>query len=373
MPLFLTQEPIHAVTKALTEALDHVEFGILLLAPDLRVRFINRSHVAIWGIPAEVLQGQPTYRTLLDDAARRGMYAVRPDRLPMFLERHRAEVADGTIQDGTIDLTDGRRVALRCLATQDGGRMLTSADVTWMKIEQERQQQAFDEAERLGAELRFSNETLESQAAYLASLAEAADEAARKADEAKHRLEEEMAERALLEAELRRMATTDPLTGALNRAQFMKLGARELSRVRNLQQEMAVIMLDIDHFKTINDRFGHSAGDRTLQEVVARLRRSVRQIDLLGRLGGEEFGIVLPALPAKAALQAAQRLRAAIAERPVAAGDQQITVTASVGIALARDSEAGLEQMLARADSALYAAKHAGRNCVRSAEPEMAI
>jgi diguanylate cyclase (GGDEF)-like protein len=369
MSMLLEVEDPQAMADALTDALDLVEFGILFLTPDLRVRFINRSLKQIWGFKPSVLQGHPTYRSLLQDAARRGMYAMPPDCVQAFIDRREAQVADGSVSDATIDLSDGRRLAFRCHVTRDGGRLLTSIDVTGAQVEIEHQREASAEAARLGAELRFSNETLESQAAYLAALAESADEAAHKADEAKRRLEQEIAERAMLEAELRRVATTDALTGALNRAQFFKLGERELSRVRSVGQEAAVLMLDIDYFKRINDEFGHAAGDATLREIVVRLHQSVRQIDLIGRLGGEEFGLVLPAIPAHATMQVAERLRTAIANRPVQAGDRQIPITASIGIALLRETDVGLEQVLARADSALYAAKHAGRDCVRSADP----
>ena len=150
----------------------------------------------------------------------------------------------------------------------------------------------------MNIEQRFNAETLETQAAYLASLAETADESARRAEEANRQLEHEIAERRQLEAQLRRMATTDGLTGTLNRARFLVLGQQELERSQQTGRGLAVLMLDIDHFKLINDRYGHQVGDEALKHFVAQLRAGVRGIDLLGRLGGEEFAIVLPAIDA---------------------------------------------------------------------------
>jgi diguanylate cyclase (GGDEF)-like protein len=372
MPLFLTHEPADTIMRALTEALDLVDVGIVLLTPDLRLRFVNAGQVEMWQFPAGVLSENPSFRGLMEFVATRHGYAVSPDQVTAYLDQREAAVRAGDIAPTLIELNDGRRLSFRCTVTPDGGRMLTYTDVTHLKREHQLLLAARDEAERLGAELRFSNESLESQAAYLASLAEAADEAAHRADQAKRQLEEEMAERLQLETELRRLATTDPLTGSLNRAQLLNLGQRELDRVKRLDQDLAVVMLDIDHFKTINDRQGHAAGDSALKCLVSRLRGGVRQIDLLGRLGGEEFAVVLPAIQPRSALLMAERLRAMVASIPAVHNGVEIPLTISVGVAMARPSDRDLDQVIARADDALYNAKRSGRNCVCSADPPMA-
>jgi diguanylate cyclase (GGDEF)-like protein len=177
-------------------------------------------------------------------------------------------------------------------------------------------------------------------------------------------LEHEIAERSKLEAQLRQMATTDPLTGALNRAQFMNLGQRELDRVKALGQGMALLMIDIDHFKTVNDRFGHPIGDRALCHMVDTLRPRLRRIDLLGRLGGEEFAILLPAIPHDAAGRVAERLRTCIEQTPMPYRDDRIGMTVSVGLALDQLADRSFDQLIARADAALHRAKAAGRNRV---------
>ena len=164
------------------------------------------------------------------------------------------------------------------------------------------------------------------------------------------------------------MATIDALTGALNRAQVLTLAQREMEQVRKIDQELAVLMFDIDHFKSINDRYGHPAGDTALQHLVSKLTGGVRRIDLVGRLGGEEFVVVLPAITPSTAVQAAERLRKIIADNPAVHNGQQIKLTVSIGVALARHNDRTIEQTLARADTALYAAKRGGRDRVALSE-----
>jgi diguanylate cyclase (GGDEF)-like protein len=124
------------------------------------------------------------------------------------------------------------------------------------------------------------------------------------------------------------------------------------------------LMIDVDHFKAINDRFGHAGGDGALRHLVALLRAGTRQIDLLGRLGGEEFCVVLTDTPAAPAEGVAERLRAQVAEVPTMFGDRLIPMTISVGLAIQLETETKIEQVIARADDALYRAKRTGRNRV---------
>lgn len=368
MPSFLTSEPMETVLAALVEALDIVDFGIVLLNKDLELRFINRRFVEIWALPEDLLVQGATFRQVMDYVGRGSRYDIAPAELADYIDQREAAIRAGPIAPIAIDLTDGRRLQFCCLAPTDSSRILTYADITRMKREQELQRHARDAAEQIGHELRFSNETLESQAAYLASLAETADEAARNAERAKRQLEREVEERAKLEKQLRLMATTDALTGALNRAQVITLGQREMERVRTADQDLAVLMIDIDHFKAINDRYGHPAGDAALKHLAARLAAGVRRIDLVGRIGGEEFLVVLPAITPTTALLAAERLRKLVADGPLDHDGHSIAMTISIGVALARGTDRTVEQVLARADTALYAAKRNGRNRIESTD-----
>ncbi len=176
----------------------------------------------------------------------------------------------------------------------------------------------------------------------------------------------DITERKRMEEELRRLATTDALTGVANRGHFLQRAGAELERARRYGRPMAMLMLDIDHFKKINDRHGHLAGDLAIRQVVAASRAVVRQQDLIGRLGGEEFGILMPEAEAPAAAMLAERLRQRIGALPLELGqDQALRVTASFGVA---DLQPGddIEGLLARADRALYAAKRGGRDRVRT-------
>jgi diguanylate cyclase (GGDEF)-like protein len=368
MPQLLSSEPAEAILGDLAEALDLVDVGIVLLNRELRARFTNRRFAEMWAGPPELLATGPGFRSLLEHTAAILLFPVPVSELPTYLDQREAAVREGAVPPTQIDLLDGRRLLFRCVPCADCGRILTWADITPVKEEQDLHRLARDAAERLNVEQRYNAETLESQAAYLASLAETADESARRAEQANRQLEHEIAERRQLEAQLRRMATIDGLTGTLNRARFLALGQRALACARPVDRGLAVLMLDIDHFKLINDRYGHLVGDEALQHFVAQLRAGVRGVDLLGRLGGEEFAIILPAIPTEAALQVAERLRARVAATPLVHGDHAIGITVSIGLAMARDTDRTIEQVLGRADAGLYAAKDAGRNRVVSAD-----
>ncbi|WP_374449131.1 GGDEF domain-containing protein [Stella sp.] len=167
------------------------------------------------------------------------------------------------------------------------------------------------------------------------------------------------------ELELRRLATTDSLTGLLTRRAFAAEAAREVARASRTGRPLACIAFDIDHFKSINDRHGHAAGDRVLQAVAAVCRRHLRAVDVAGRLGGEEFAILLPEADRAAAGEVAERLRAALEAAELAQGEGAIRVTASFGVGALRPDERSADPVLERADAAAYAAKREGRNRVR--------
>jgi diguanylate cyclase len=168
----------------------------------------------------------------------------------------------------------------------------------------------------------------------------------------------------------RRLSRRESLTGCFNRRAFYELFPREVERARRLGQGVAVVFLDIDHFKGINDRHGHETGDRVLQQLAARLLGTIRETDLLFRWGGEEFVILMPHSGPGEGPLLGERIRAAVAARPFAASDSHpaVAVTVSVGIAGTGQGPADPDALLARADAACYRAKEAGRNRVE-AEP----
>lgn len=168
-----------------------------------------------------------------------------------------------------------------------------------------------------------------------------------------------------LRQELERLASTDPLTGLANRRAFLARAHETLARAGRDDLPVSVAMLDIDHFKAINDRFGHDVGDRVLQAVAARVRALVEPEDgVAARFGGEEFALLLPDAPVAAAQRLAERLRAALEATAVEAAGGPVRFTASLGVDRWRGGADSVEAALKRADEALYRAKAAGRNRV---------
>ena len=169
---------------------------------------------------------------------------------------------------------------------------------------------------------------------------------------------------------MRFQATHDLLTSLWNRGVILELVARDILRSRRQGSCTAVMMCDIDHFKEINDQFGHAAGDEVLREVARRLQNAVRSYDLVGRYGGEEFLVALNRCDPGSAVSRAENLRKAIENRPFLVAGKRLTVTISVGLALANEfGNSTIDEIMNHADMALYAAKAAGRNCVRLAQP----
>ena len=178
-------------------------------------------------------------------------------------------------------------------------------------------------------------------------------------------LEDEIEARKKLEDDLRRMATTDALTGVFNRRKFYELGQYEFAKLERGSHVLSLLMMDLDRFKTVNDRYGHAAGDEALRCFARVCSGQIRLVDSLGRLGGEEFGVLLPDTEMTGALEVAERVRAEMEACPITGSEGDFFVTISIGAVTARVCE-GFEAMLARADEAMYAAKQNGRNRVES-------
>ena len=164
--------------------------------------------------------------------------------------------------------------------------------------------------------------------------------------------------------DLREQATHDPLTGVFNRRHVEDVLRQELDRAQRHQRPLSVAMVDADHFKAINDTHGHQTGDEVLRAISDRCQKTLRSHDVFGRYGGEEFVVVFPETDLEEAGAVAERLRAAVADRPIQVGDHALGVTVSIGVAAFAPGH-DLEKLFQRADSALYAAKQAGRNVVR--------
>ena len=172
-----------------------------------------------------------------------------------------------------------------------------------------------------------------------------------------------------LEAQLRELATRDALSGLLNRRAFMERATALYNHCRRHAQPCSVLMIDIDHFKLINDRHGHQSGDEAIRACAQAAGLALRDADLLGRLGGEEFAALLPHSTAASALRIAERIRGAIAQIDLPTPQGPMAFTVSIGVAELAPHHAGIEPLLAEADEALYRAKAAGRNKVLAYAP----
>jgi len=178
-------------------------------------------------------------------------------------------------------------------------------------------------------------------------------------------VEARTAELARANAQLTKLAITDPLTGVFNRRHFFDLAQQELARAQRYGHSLSAIMLDLDHFKQINDQHGHLAGDCVLQTTAKRIRDNIRDIDILGRYGGEEFSVLLPNTALSGAQEIAERVCKIIGSEDVNVNGEEILVTASLGLVSVEElANVRIELLFDQADQALYKAKQTGRNRV---------
>jgi diguanylate cyclase (GGDEF)-like protein/PAS domain S-box-containing protein len=166
------------------------------------------------------------------------------------------------------------------------------------------------------------------------------------------------------EDEIKQLASIDAMTGLYNRRQFFELAEQEFERSRRYIHPLSILMLDVDNLKSVNDSFGHLAGDRLIETVAELCRKELRKIDLVGRYGGDEFVALLPETPVEKATRVVERLRARVAQKTLRFEGQAVLVSISIGVAGCDETCLRLETLLSHADAALYDAKQAGRNRV---------
>jgi diguanylate cyclase (GGDEF)-like protein len=184
-------------------------------------------------------------------------------------------------------------------------------------------------------------------------------------------LETEMGERKNLQDELTRMATTDSLTGALNRRELMRRAKREVATARRYGRPLSLLIADIDFFKKVNDTYGHGVGDVAIRMVADICAQTLRESDLVARIGGEEFVILMPETTGESACSTAERLRKAIAAIEISADERSFSITVSLGVTEWSPEDENVEATLARADGALYEGKQGGRNRVVMHMPQV--
>ncbi|NUM45808.1 MAG: diguanylate cyclase [Anaerolineales bacterium] len=183
-------------------------------------------------------------------------------------------------------------------------------------------------------------------------------------------IKEDITLRKQAEEELKRLATLDPLTEIFNRRHFFKLAEIVFEQAKRYRRQLSLLMIDADHFKQINDQYGHATGDQVLQTLAQYLEHLIRKADLLGRYGGEEFVIILPETSLQSAYQAGERFLKFLQQNPIQTQRKAIPLTLSIGIATYNpDTTPSLDKLVDQADQALYMAKQAGRNCIAVYSP----
>ena len=177
-------------------------------------------------------------------------------------------------------------------------------------------------------------------------------------------VERDITERKRLQEELQQQATTDGLTGLTNRRHFLELAHNELKRAVRLNHPMAIALIDIDHFKSINDALGHAAGDQALLAFTKICQNKIREIDIFARFGGDEFVLLLPETSFEQAYKVVERIRLLLATQPINLGGRLVSTSISSGISTLSSVHENIDTLLSQADQALYRAKEAGRNQV---------
>jgi diguanylate cyclase (GGDEF)-like protein len=292
--------------SALQAIVDDLNFGIVVLDPDRRVQFANRAFRRFWRVPDEMIESRPTFIKLMYHDRGMEAYAVSHELLGDYVAKQLAMIRVGEEGPLNLQLRNGDVLQFRCKALPDGGRLLTYGNVS---------------------ELVHQAEVLE------------------------------------------QLACVDALTGLNNRRHFLVLAENEWRRFLRYGQPSGFLMIDIDLFKSVNDKYGHDVGDKVLNAVADVVLKNKRWSDIAGRLGGEEFALMLPETTLDRSIVAAERFRQLVADRVVSVGDHRVSVTVSIGVSGCHPDVHGVDQLIKHADLALYEAKHTGRNRVCRFEP----
>lgn len=291
--------------KVLSSALESVEDGVVLLDRDLNTIFLNRRMRNFWNISEEEAAGHPPYISLLTRTQRALPPGLSPEQARAFPAKRIAEIKAGDHRRD-VRTPDDRHIRIHCTTMPNGGRMLTYVDVS--------------DLVRTAKQLEI-------------------------------------------------LATTDPLTNLFNRRHFLAVLEAEWSRSRRYQRSLSVLILDIDRFKAVNDQFGHAVGDEALKAVARVCMTGKRKSDVVGRIGGEEFAMLLPETTLSRAKMVGERIRRGVDSISLREGDRLIPLSLSIGVAEAATHMPDVNAFMRAADTALYRAKSEGRNRVVCCPP----
>jgi diguanylate cyclase (GGDEF)-like protein len=287
----------------LLAALDEIDLGVVLLDCNLRVKFVNLTFLRLYRLPNKSVVSECDFAGLMRLVVGRRR-ALATVEFNCYIKRRVKEVQAGIEASRDIRMDDGQVIRVHCKTLPTGGRMLVYADVT--------------------------------------DLVQYADK-------------------------LKVLATVDDMTGLFNRRHFLSLAEIEWSRYQRHGRPMSLVLFDIDRFKSINDSFGHYAGDHVIMQIADICQQQKRKSDIIARFGGEEFLILLPETERAAAQRVAERLRRKVETSAFSVASNAINTTISVGVAQADPSMVSMFDLIKVADRALYTAKDSGRNRVCAA------
>jgi diguanylate cyclase (GGDEF)-like protein len=284
-------------------ALEEINLGVVLLNCDLHVKFVNRAFLRLYHLPDKSVVSSCDFEGLMRVVVGRRR-VLAPAEFNCYIKKRVKEVRAGIEASRDIRMDDGQVIRVHCKTLPTGGRMLVYADVT--------------------------------------DLVQHADK-------------------------LKVLATVDGMTGLFNRRHFLSLAEIEWSRYQRYRRPMSLVLFDIDRFKSINDSFGHYAGDHVIMEIADICRQQKRKSDIIARFGGEEFLMLLPETDSAAAQRVAERLRRKVEMSAFSVVSNAIPTTISIGVAEAHPTMASIFDVIKLADKALYIAKDSGRNRVCAA------
>lgn len=330
-----TIDLLQAREREMRSVIDAAGDAVFVIDTDNFVQLVNPAGVAMFGYAPEKLLGE-SFAGLFDEAM--------ADAIPALLwATGRTHELKGRRQDGSefpIHLSS------QAMGSDARARTVVFVrDITDVRARE--------------IELMAERDRIEAQASELAAMTEQSYAVALQLEAAND--------------ELTRLATTDSLTGVYNRRMVIERGLEEVQRVRRYGRPMGVLALDIDHFKQVNDKYGHAGGDEALITVAQVCEKNLRAVDTFGRLGGEEFAVLLPETDVDGAMVVAEKIRALLEATIIHYRDETFGVTTSIGVSVVTTDAPDLEAGLDHADKALYAAKNAGRNQVRFEPSETPI
>ena len=296
--------PRGQAVDTLRAALNEIDIGIVLLDKDLRPQFVNRAFMDMWHLTDEIAVAKLDFEGLMQLVVSKQSRPMPAIKFNEFIKKRTMLIRAGVEDPRDLRVDDGKVIRVKCKPLPDGGRMLVYADVT--------------------------------------DLVQQADK-------------------------LKEMATVDGMTGLFNRRHFFSLAEMEWSRYQRHWRPLSLLMVDIDEFKSINDRFGHDAGDHVIVQIAELCRKAKRKSDVVARFGGEEFLLLLPETTLEEAQHTAERLRQVVEESDLSIASRAINATISIGVAEANPYMEAIFDLIKLADQALYNAKHAGRNRVWAA------